>query len=86
VPGAPGSVFYLGLGVLFSSNSALSASSVVNTLRSLPRHLRSSAAPLLPLRWAFLFVLGFSLCPLCSYLCDLCVTVPLRISLPRSSL
>ena len=39
--GAPASVFYLGLGVLFSSNSAPSASSVVNTLRSLPRHLRS---------------------------------------------
>jgi hypothetical protein len=45
VPGAPGSVFYLGLGVLFSSNSALSASSVVNTLRFLPRHLRSLCGP-----------------------------------------
>ena len=74
MPGAPGSVFYLGLGVLFSSNSALSASSVVNTLRSLPRHLRSLCGPSVTSAvsfslssWLFsfflasLFLLGFSL-------------------------
>ena len=68
MPGAPGSVFYLGLGVLFSSNSALSASSVANTLHSLPRHLRSLCGPFVAsavgfsLFLAFLFLLGLSLC------------------------